>query len=262
MRNALTTLLICISFLSWGQSRLFVLEAEKQIQKKDSYSEIESVLPSSDVYDFVSEGNLRLNGLFLSSIKGFSKNHPDELTKSNTLTKLAEIATSSWKGSQYSDKKKWKGIAKHFRRAFEKSSSKFNHTEQISFRVPLVDKGKNGFYFDRKGSEGGLNLYKGKRPKSRVDEDGDDIEQIPLELMTEQDLIEKFEREIKRSGWFTNLKRGRYSYVGLSVEIDEKTLYKNRIPTARIVVVLGARRLRDVRVKAVTKVGNGSLAGK
>ncbi len=241
-----------ISFISWGQTRTFGIEAEKHLQKKDSYSEIDAVLPDSEVYDFVSEGSSSLNALFLTSIKGLSKNQPDELRKSNTLMTLAKLATNSWKGSQYSDSKKWKGIAKHFRRAFEKSSSKFNHTEQVSFRISLVDAGKNRFYFDRKGSEGGLNLYEGKRPKSRVDADGNELEQIPLKLTHEEDFVEKFEREIKRNGWFTDLKRGRYSYVGLNVEIDQKTLYKNRIPTARIVVVLGARRLRDIRVKTVS----------
>jgi hypothetical protein len=54
---------------------------------------------------------------------------------------------------------------------------------------------------------------------------------------------------MRSRGIFSDVKSGYYSFVGIKIEVDSKSLYKNRIPTARMVVVLGARRMRAVRVK-------------
>jgi hypothetical protein len=238
------------SQLSIAQTRVFKEGAKALIEAKDSLFEIVEVLPSSEPFDFLSEGTDPLNELFLTNIKSVSRNRPDTLRESKTLSTLAELATLAWKGSQYSDSKKWAGIAQHFRRAFERSSAKFNYTKQISFRMKLLDNNGKPYYLDKKAGVSELDLYVGKKPTGLSKSEMEDLpDPIPLELMTENQLVEQFTTQIKRKKLMNDLKRGRYAFVGINVEIDQNTLHKNRIPTARVVLVLGARRLRDIRFK-------------
>ena len=67
--------------------------------------------------------------------------------------------------------------------------------------------------------------------------------------MTETQLIDQFVLQIKHRTIISDLKRGKYAFVGLYIHVDDNTLNKNKIPTARVVLVLGARRLRDIRLK-------------
>ncbi len=247
----LCVFLTCLTLLdASGQSTLFKNGAQILIEAKDSIFEIENAVVASDEYDFLSNGMHRLSQLCLAKLKSTSRNHPDELQSSKTLTTLAQLATQAWRGSQYADKKKWAGIAKHFRRAFERSTSKFNYTQQVSFRLDLVDNKKKRFYFDKKPGISDLNLYKGKKPRGLTKKEKEELpDPIPLPIMTETQLIDQFVLQIKHRTIISDLKRGKYAFVGLYIHVDDNTLNKNKIPTARVVLVLGARRLRDIRLK-------------
>lgn len=250
MRVLLLVSILIASKLCVAQARVFNDGAKALIEAKDSILEIEEVLPSSEQFDFLSDGTDPLNALFLAKLKSVSRNHPDELQESKTLSTLAALATLAWKGSQYSDSKKWAGIAKHFRRAFERSSAKFNYTKQISFRIKLLDTDGKNFYLDKKAGVSALDLYEGKKPSGLTKTEKEELpDPIPLDFMTESQLVEQFLMQVKRKKLIADIKRGRYAYVGINVEIDQNTLHKSKIPTARVVLVLGARRLRDIRIK-------------
>jgi lysyl-tRNA synthetase class II len=199
--------------------------------------DIEDNSCSEQQYDFVNDGTGKLESLFLSEMKRIAKKKPDTMQVSQTLKSLALVATESWKGSHYSDHKKWNKLNKYFRRASNQCTSKFNIIRAVSFRIPLVNNHGKKFYYDRKGVKGELNLFYGNQPKNSKERE---------EMV--QELIEKGIRKIRSRGIFGDLKSGNYSFVGIKIEVDSKSLYKNRIPTARVVVVLGARRMRAVRV--------------
>jgi hypothetical protein len=186
----------------------------------------------------------------LSELKSVARSRPDELQTSEILRTLATLATKAWKGSQYSKKKRWTGIAKHFRRAFEQTTSKFNYTKQVSFRVKLVQNNRRAFYLDKKPGISETNLYKGNKPRYLTKEEKEELpDPIPLEYMTEAEIVDQFMAQVRRKRILTDLRRGRYAFVGLNFQIDQNTLNKNKIPTARVVLVLGARRLRNIRIK-------------
>lgn len=230
----------------------FNKNAKELIAAKDSIQTIEERIATENRYAFLSEGSEGINDLFLTEVKKQSKARPDELTKSRNLMLLAELATTAWKGTQYADAKKWKALSKHFQRAFDRSTSKFNYTKDLSFRIKLVDNEGRKFYYDKKPGLSELNLYQGKKPTGGSKTDDADEEElpdpVPLEYFTEEELVKQFTRELKRSSVMADLNRGRYACIGLHVEIDQTTLNKNRIPTARVVLILGARRLRDIQL--------------
>ena len=246
-------ILISLSFLchfSDAQVRVFNQHAKELIEAKDTVMEIEENSASNEEYDFLVNGSDRLNAILLSETKSVSRARPDELKKSQTLMSLASLATIAWKGTQYADAKKWRALSKHFQRAFNRSTSKFNYTKEISFRIMLVNNHGKRFYCDKKVGVSDLNLYSGKKPtgltKSEKEEQPDPV---PLDYFTEQDLVNQFMKQLNRQKIMRDLKSGRYACVGISVEIDERTLNKKRIPTARVVIIFGARRLRDLRLK-------------
>lgn len=250
MKKVIPIFLVFLCHFSYAQVRVFNQHAKELIEAKDTVTEIEDNPASNEEYDFLVNGSGALNALLLSETKSISRARPDELKKSQTLMCLASLATTAWKGTQYADAKKWRALSKHFQRAINRSTSKFNYTKEVSFRIKLVNNHGKRFYCDKKAGVSDLNLYSGKKPtgltKSEKEEQPDPI---PLDYFTEQDLVDQFIRQLSRQKIMRDLKAGRYACVGINVEIDERTLNKKRIPTARIVIIFGARRLRDLRLK-------------
>lgn len=247
MKWKLVIIFVWLIVQTQAQTRAFLNAAREALETKDQVTEIDEREAEPESFDILSDETLRLEELFLSELKDLSRSKPDQLKKSQTLTTLAQLATQSWKGSHYSDAKKWRKLSKHFKRSSNRCASRFNLMKEVSFRVSLIDNHGKRFYYDRLGSEGGLNLYSGTKPRGTKERE--ETEQIPLESFSEEELIEQFVRQVSRKRILSDLKRGRIAYAGLSVQIDERSLYKNRIPTARIVLIVGARRLKDIRVK-------------
>lgn len=254
MRFSLFFLLLISSHFSMAQVRVFNEAAKELIEAKDSIVEIDTNEPSNEPYNYLSEGSEALNVLFMSETKSLSRARPDELAESRTLMSLARLATNAWKGTQYSDSKKWRALSKHFKRAFNKSTTKFNYTDEISFRIKLVNNHGKRYYYDKRVGLSDHNLYVGKKPKGLTKEEKEELpDPIPLSLFTEEELVELFVKQLKKENVIRDVRRGRYSCIGINVEIDERTLNRNRIPTARVVMIFGARRLREVRVKNPVK---------
>ena len=250
MKYFTSCVFILLCHFALTQTRFFNSLAKELIEGKDSISSIEKVVATEDQYDYLSEGSARLNTLFLSKAKSISRARPDELQQSKTLMLLAGLATTTWKGSQYVDSKKWNSLSIHFKRAFNRTTSKFNFTKEISFRIQLVNTNGRKFYHDIKPGLIGHNLYEGKKPTGLTKAEKEELpDPVPLDFFSEIKLVDQFVRQLNRQKIPRDLKAGRYACVGINVEIDERTLGENKVPTARVVVIFGARRLRDLRIK-------------
>lgn len=244
MKQIVGISLLLTPFFGFGQTWKFNQEAAEIMQGRDSTTKIETVEATEEYYDFLSRGTEDLETIYLGSLKDVSRNKPDELKKSVTLDQLAVLATKYWRGSHYSDSKKWKKLHKYFRRASDKVRAGFNIMEEFSFRIPLVNRAGERYYYDAKGEAGGLNLYRGKKPKTK--QEREETEAVPLDFFTEEQLLEIFIKRIRRNRIYQDIKSGNVSCVGLSIEVDQNTLYKSKIPTARVVLIIGARRLKDI----------------
>jgi len=236
-------LIICVllSTSVSAQSWKFRKEAYEVMEPDDSVFVINTKSPEDTPYDFLEDSAAVLRELFMAELLDVSRNRPDTLKESENLTRMANLATKYWKGSQYSDKRKWNKLDKYFRQAGNMTSFNFNLMEKVSFRVPLVDAQGKSFYYDPKGNAGGLNLYKGKSPKTKEEREN----QIALSNFTQEELVAIFIQRIDRK-MLSNLKKGNISFVGMSLELDENTLHRTKIPTVRVVLIFGAKRFRSV----------------
>ena len=246
MKKLIFLIVVCGSFSASGQTRKFMAEARNILKSVDTTFAIEDNSGTSDEYDFVAQGMEELELIFLSELKRTSRNRPDVLSVSQTLNNLAKVATVCWKGSQYSDLDKWKKLDKYFKRATYGTTSKFNIIKEVSFRIKLVKARGSQYYYDAKGSAGGLNLYSGKKPKNNKERE--EMDQVPLTCYSSAELIEFFIAQVKRKRLYNDLKRGNLSFVGLSLVVDQNTIHRSKIPTARVVLIFGARRMKNVPV--------------
>jgi len=243
--RVLVIAIVVLPYFGTAQSWKFKKEAAQVMGDKDSSFAIESLEPSKGAYDFLLDSATALQPLFLSALYDESKNRPDTLQQSENLNRMASLATKYWRGSSYyASRKKWARLNKYFRRASYLTQFSFGISKQVSFRVPLVDLVGRDFYYDPKGSAGGLNLYKGKRPKTKEEREN----QVPMENHSTEQIVELFLSTMNRK-MRRELDRGVYSHVGLSVELDKNSLYKTKIPTVRVVLVFGAKRFRTVSNK-------------
>lgn len=240
-------LLLLLPLSTSAQTRKFIDRALETISGKDTVHEISITHASTDRFDVLSRDNEQLEALFIGTL---CKRSPSRkrLMESAALKSLSLIAVEVWKGDHYTDHRKWSKLNKYFNRVLRHSTGRFNMIKTYSFRVKLVDNRGRLFHYDRRVSEGELNLFFGgkrKKPK-RIDDESED-ERVPLESFTEEEILSAFMRRMRKKSMLSYIRKGVFEYAGLSVEVDERSLFRNRIPTARVVVFLGARRLKRVR---------------
>lgn len=243
----LLVFLIGFAGSSLAQSRVFLARMEQELPARDSVSHLEKRKASGDEYDFLAQGMEGLEELFLGHMYAVSRNQPDDLTRSKVLSIMAEATTSIWKGGQYNKGKSWVSVNKYLRRASYRSTCRFNLLRSAVFRISLVDNEGKQFYYDRNGSPDQLNLFKGTYPtfKERMEEDAPEPE--PLRFFSEEEIVQQFERQLRRQSQYSDLRNGNFCCVGISVEVDQNSLHRKKIPSARVVVLFGARRLKHVK---------------
>lgn len=242
MRSAAVLVLFTFPLVVSAQTAVFKSLVQSLDLSKDTCISIEKVKPTTEAYDFVGLGGERLERLLLSELMVVSKK--DELKESTALRNLTDAAATAWYGSQYSERDRWRKLEKYFQRTNHQLVSKFNILRTTSFRIPLMETPNRGFYYDRHGEEGELNLFQGKRPRSKEEKDE---EKIPVRSFTEKELLDRLLKNLNRGGFYRGIRNGIFTFVGVSIQIDEKSLYKNKIPTARVVIMFGAKRLQRVK---------------
>lgn len=235
--------LFFLLFTQWGisQKSAFFREAEAVFHIKDSISEIEKTNCTETDYVFQQIGMGDLEQKLLSRLKKEGRACKDDVRQSKTLSIMAHLAINTWKGDYFSSADKWFKLNRYFNRVSRMNEKPFHEINSTSCRIKLVNnRGKKFFYFNDKNAPNDINLFFGKKPTKREIDEGFVLEKLPL--YTDEQLLEQIIKELRRSKMFRQLKRGNFSYIGLKIEIDEKSLYKNQLPTARIVVIAGARR--------------------
>lgn len=170
----------------------------------------------------------------------------DTLQESLVLDELACYAIHRWNENAYAKQQDMRRIQRRLYRVFYASNCRFGMLSVFSFTVPLVQAPPH-FYYDRKGEDGGFNLYKGKR-KPRPTKEEPEPTVTPLKLLTEQELAAAIERKLRKVACSKELKSGRVSYAGYAVIPDRSTFFHSRrTPRVRVVILLGSKRLQLIR---------------
>jgi hypothetical protein len=227
-----------------AQTSVFKTEIESILHSSDVIKHIDAIEPSAELFDFMNEDFSSIKQLMYAEIGRLSKKQQFKIQHSEILERLSIASTKAWKGSQYANKKKWSSLNKHFKRAKIKLTTNFNLFKSYSFTIPLINSKGKKFYFDRNAPKGTPYLFFGKQ-KPRNEEDGDPE---PLPFYTKEELMKLFMNNLYQNGSAKNIRKGNYRFVGVSIELNEQSVNKKLIPTARVVVFYGANRLQRVQL--------------
>ncbi len=225
----------------WAQPEKYRLAVHELFGSEDSSYAIPESKPLDLSFDAEDDSSDQLSPKTASLLHEMSRRN--QLKYSRVLQHLAVITLTSWKDRHFKERKKLRRIRKALARTMHQIRSHFGILQAYSFEVPVVNHNKHHYFYDRKGSSGGLNLYKG----SKDDRKSEDFEYVPLDPLTDTQILELVRAQLKRRKIYRDLQRGLYSYLGVFSQTDSRTLYRNKIPKVRIVIFLGARRLQGIR---------------
>lgn len=223
-----------------GQSILYKQKIAELFGLPDSISELSYETPSGE-FDPTQTKYNDIENMIFSIFKSHDKR--SNLKHSSLLTSLSFEASKYLPESKFKErKKKWK-LQRSTDRIMRHLSCPFGIVEFYSFTIDLVNDNGGRYFFDRKG-DSDLKLFKGSKKHYKEIEDYE-----PLKMLSYNDISTKIQKDLKRKNILKNIENKTYSYVGIHVRKLEKTFNRNKIPQARIVIYLGARRLQFVPEK-------------
>lgn len=108
--------------------------------------------------------------------------------------------------------------------------------------LTAINYGGSRFYYDRLDEDTQIHLFEGKRP-SKKEKEAPSYKAVPLRLYTYDQLagliVSRFSTD---DGTFKSLNNG-YDKIGISMAVEKNTLFRNKKPVLKIIVVLGGSRI-------------------
>lgn len=253
MNYRLIILFLLAAFLSQAQGE-FIREARYHLPRKDSLFAFEYNFASSGRYDYFSDSTVPLELMVNQFLKKGNKNRADTLKQSLVLTQLATLCVKRIHTIMPTKTKRKKSLEKRIRRVFFGSSCSFGLIETISFEIPLVKKTSN-FYYNKKGPDGGFNLYRGKS-KPKASKDDPEPKETALDAYTLEELEELIQRQFTRKKVNRYLSEKNIAAFGYFMQLDETTLNKSKIPKLKVLLILGEKRFSYKQRRKFKEVQN------
>ncbi|MBL4592592.1 MAG: hypothetical protein JKX68_02120 [Flavobacteriales bacterium] len=128
---------------------------------------------------------------------------------------------------------------------FKKLSVKQGISKGLVVLPQLVDyKFGKRFYYDKNDNETDLQMFYGRKRDSDKEEEG--LLKIPIPTFTYKSFAEKLIKNLV-SGYSGRFARSKsYTMSACYVEVDEKSLYRRKIPRARVIIILSGKRTAHI----------------
>ncbi|AEA44744.1 hypothetical protein [Fluviicola taffensis] len=239
MKKVLLFWIITASSLSYSQSE-FIQEARYHLPRKDSLYTFKTAIASADKHDYYSDSTIQLELILNELLRKGNRNRADTLKQSLVLTQLSTLCVKRIHSITPLKVKQKRSLEKRIRRIFFGSNCCFGLIETISFEIPLV-KSKGHFHYNKKGADGGFNLYEGKS-KPKATKENPEPNEIPLETYTYEELKGLIQIQFNRKKVNRFLAEKSIAAFGYYMQLDESTIQKNKIPTVKVLLILGMKR--------------------
>lgn len=229
-----------------GQTRTFNERLAPLLEEEDHLLDIESASIENTAFDPISGNYDLFSKALMFELKNLSRNRRFKLQQSTFLQHVALISAEVWSSSYFYSKRSMKNPKKQLKKNLPKTKTKYGLVDCFAFAVPLIKPvKKNDLKYDYRGESGNLNLFIKKKEKN---EEGKlEYVKVPVELYTEEEIMQLIMQKIKQRGISQSLREGLYYACGVSVIPDKRTFGKTRIPYARVYIVLGAKRLHFIK---------------
>ncbi|WP_300660813.1 hypothetical protein [Fluviicola sp.] len=250
MKFVVLILFIPVSVLCGAQGQ-FIREARCQLPRKDSLFAFRSDFAASGKYNYFSDSTEKIGLILNQLLKNANKNRADTLKQSLVLTDLATYCAKHIHSLMPVNPERKKRLEKRIRRIFFGSRCNFGLLETISFEIPLV-KTKGQFHYNKKGPAGGYNLYKGKH-KAKKTVENPEPEEIALEEYSYEEIQKHISNQLSRKKVYRYLSEKNIAAFGYSIELDQSTVQKNKIPQLKVLLILGEKRFSYKQRKSFNK---------
>jgi hypothetical protein len=108
--------------------------------------------------------------------------------------------------------------------------------------LPCVNSKGFKFYYDREDTETNTHLFMGNRP-TKKEKEKDTYKSTPIKLFSYNELADLIAKQfMKDDGSFKILNNG-FDKFGFSIAVEQSTLYRNRLPKIKIIIILGGNRI-------------------
>lgn len=242
MRSQLLFWFLALSSPGFSQSE-FIREARYHLPRKDSLFPFEAAYKISGEYNYFQDSTLQLELMMNGMLKKGNRNRADTLKQSLVLTQLSTLCVKRIHTLMPKKVKRKRSLEKRIRRIFFGSNCNFGLIETISFEIPLV-KSKGDFHYNKKGADGGFNLYDGKsKPKATKESAAaDEPKEVALEGYSYEEIQRLISTQFSRKKVNRHLTEKNIAAFGYFIQLDESTLNKSRIPTLKVLLILGEKR--------------------
>lgn len=240
MKSAVLLLTLLLTRITLAQGE-FIREARYHLPRKDSLYGFETAFSAGGEYDYYRDSTLNLERMVRALLQKGNKNRTDTLKQSLVLTQLATLCVKRIHTIMPVKIERKHRLEKRIRRIFFGSSCSFGLIETIAFEIPIVKEPFGYFHYNKKGAAGGFNLYKGKSKPKKTKEDPEP-EEIPLELYSYDEVQQLIKKQLSRKKVYRHLSEKQVSAFGYYMELDEKTVNRNKIPKVKVLIILGEKR--------------------
>lgn len=234
----LFTLLLTRMIFAQGE---FIREARYHLPRKDSLYRFDTGFSAGGIYDYHQDSTSNLGLMVNALLQKGNRNRADTLKQSLVLTHLSTLCVKRIHSIMPVKTTRKKSLEKRIRRIFFGSSCSFGLIETVAFEIPLVKKTSKYFHYNKKGTAGGFNLYKGKSIPKKTKADPEP-EEIPLEFYTYEEIRHLIKKQFTRKKVYRHLAEKHIAAFGYYMELDETTVYRNEIPVLKVLIILGEKR--------------------
>jgi hypothetical protein len=240
MKSAFLLLFVLTTGMIHAQAE-FIREARYHLPRKDSLFAFETGFNSSGKYDYFTDSTLNLELLMNELLQKANRNKTETLKQSLVLTQLATLCVKRIHSILPAKEKHKHSLEKRIRRIFFGSNCSFGLIETIAFEIPIIKKPRGKFHCNKKGPDGGFNLYEGKSKPKPTKEDPEP-EEVPLEPYTYEELRELMKTQFARKKVNRFLSEKQITAFGYGIQLDRSTVNRNEIPKLKVLIILGEKR--------------------
>ena len=239
--------LLLVAGMSFSQAE-FIQEARYHLPRTDSLFSFETGFNPSGKYDYFADSTENLELLLNGLLQKGNRNRADTLKQSLVLTQLATLCVKRIHTIMPQKTRRKESLEKRIRRIFFGSNCSFGLIETVSFEIPVVKKSRRSFHYNKKGPDGGFNLYEGKLKPKATKEDPEPTEKA-LENYTYEEIRQLVKTQFNRKKVNRYLSEKHVAAFGYYIQLDESTVNRNKIPKLKVLIILGEKRFsyRDRR---------------
>jgi hypothetical protein len=254
MRIGLAISLILFSLLANSQTKRFLANADTNLLVQNAYfknydnsaSFFGSGAANEELIPYNIDQELLNATVFFMFNKIRKQKHRTELEFSPQLELAAYNFIKQYSVFKFKKLKNNNArISKILPFLFKKLNIKQGVSKGLVVLPQLVDyKFGKRFYYDKEDEETDLKMYYGRKIDADKEEEG--LVKIPIPTYTYYSFAEKLVRDLMSSFPSRFAKSKSYEKAACYLAVDEKSLYKRKIPRARAIIILSGKRTAQV----------------